>query len=82
VRHAIHDVMRFWLSRGVDGFRIDVLWHLIKDDQFRDNPLNPNVDPQRPPHERLVPLYTTDRPEMAGVIAEMRRVTDEYPDRC
>jgi alpha-glucosidase len=38
---AMHDVMRFWLRKGVDGFRIDVIWHLIKDDQFRDNPLNP-----------------------------------------
>jgi glycosidase len=29
---AMHDVLRFWLKRGVDGFRVDVLWHLIKDD--------------------------------------------------
>ncbi len=35
VRAAVYDVMRFWLRRGVDGFRIDVIWHLIKDDQFR-----------------------------------------------
>ena len=40
VRNAIHDVMRFWLRRGVDGFRVDAVWYLIKDDQFRDNPLN------------------------------------------
>jgi len=32
---AMHDVLRFWLNRGVDGFRIDVLWLLIKDDQWR-----------------------------------------------
>jgi glycosidase len=31
----MHEVMRFWLDRGVDGFRIDVIWHLIKDEQFR-----------------------------------------------
>ena len=37
----MHDVLRFWLERGVDGFRVDVIWHLIKDDQFRDNPPNP-----------------------------------------
>ena len=37
----MHEVMRFWLERGVDGFRVDVIWHLLKDDQFRDNPPNP-----------------------------------------
>ena len=42
VRAAMHDVLRFWMRRGVDGFRIDVLWHLMKDPQFRDNPLNPD----------------------------------------
>jgi alpha-glucosidase len=40
VRAAIHNVMRFWLERGVDGFRVDVIWHLMKDPLFRDNPLN------------------------------------------
>ena len=41
MRQAIYDVMRFWLRKGVDGFRVDVIWHLIKDAQFRDNPPNP-----------------------------------------
>ena len=34
VRHAIYDVMGFWSRKGVDGFRVDVIWHLIKDDQL------------------------------------------------
>src|ERR1700712_461750 len=42
VRRAMYDVMRFWLERGVDGFRIDVVYLLIKDDEFRDNPRNPD----------------------------------------
>ena len=29
-REAIYDVMRFWLDRGVDGFRVDVIWHLVR----------------------------------------------------
>ena len=41
VRNAMHEVMRFWLRRGVDGFRVDAVWYLMKDDQFRDNPPNP-----------------------------------------
>ena len=81
VRQAIFEAMRFWLRHGVDGFRIDVLWHLIKDDQFRDNPANPAFVAGRPPHEALLPLYTTDRPEMAEVIAEMRDVVDEFGER-
>jgi alpha-glucosidase len=35
VRAAMYDVMRFWLGLGIDGFRIDVIWHLIKDELFR-----------------------------------------------
>jgi alpha-glucosidase len=58
-----------------------VIWHLIKDDQFRDNPLNPGFHPERPPHERLLPLYTADQEEVHGVIAEMRGVVDEFDDR-
>jgi alpha-glucosidase len=81
VRPAIYDVMRFWLRKGVDGFRVDVLWHLIKDSEFRDNPPNPNFRPGRPPHEALLPLYSTDRPEILDVVTEMRRVVDEFRDR-
>jgi alpha-glucosidase len=81
VRAAVHDVMRFWLARGVDGFRVDVIWHLLKDDQFRDNPPNPAWDPSQPPHRAVLPVYTTDLPEVHEAIAGMRRVVDEWPDR-
>lgn len=81
VRAAMLDVMRFWLKRGVDGFRVDVIWHLIKDDQFRDNPVNTTFVQGKPPHRQLVPLYTADRPEVHEVIAAMRRVIDEFDDR-
>jgi alpha-glucosidase len=81
VREAIYDVMRFWLNKGVDGFRVDVIWHLIKDEQFRDNPSNPGFHPDRPPHERLLPRYTADQPEVQDVIAEMRAVIDKFDDR-
>jgi alpha-glucosidase len=81
VCRAIHDVMRFWLRRGVDGFRVDVMWHLIKDDLLRDNSPNPDYVPGQQPYERLIPLYSTDRPEVHTVVAEMRRVIDEFDDR-
>ena len=81
VREAMHDVLRFWLKRGVDGFRVDVLWHLIKDDRWRDDPPNPDFRPGAPPHHSLLRLYTTDRPEVQDVIAGLRQVVNEFDDR-
>jgi alpha-glucosidase len=81
VRHAMYDIMRFWLRKGVDGFRVDVIWHLIKDAEFRDNPPNPNFREGRPPREKILPLQTTDQAEVHDVIAEMRRVVEEFDSR-
>jgi alpha-glucosidase len=81
VRMAMYDVIRFWLDRGVDGFRIDVLWHLIKDDQFRDDPPNPGYQPGDAEHRRHLQLYSTDRPEVHEVVSEMRALFNEYDER-
>ncbi len=81
VRDALLQVLEFWLERGVDGFRIDTIHHLIKDDQFRDNPPNPDWREGMPPHRRVLRSYTTDRPEVHAAIADMRAVVDQYPDR-
>lgn len=78
VRAAMYDVLRFWLDRGVDGFRIDVLWHLVKDDLFRDNPVNPDWTPDMPPHKRVLQLYSADRPEVHEIVQQMRGVLEEY----
>lgn len=79
VREAMYDIMRFWLDKGVDGFRIDVLWHLIKDDKLRDNPTNPDYDPETDvPFDSLIPVFNTDRPEVHDIGVEMREVTEEY----
>ncbi|HET7463619.1 MAG TPA: alpha-amylase family glycosyl hydrolase [Longimicrobium sp.] len=81
VAEAMLGVLRFWLDRGVDGFRVDVIYHLIKDDHFRDNPPNPGWRPGMDPFQQLVPLWTTDRPEVHGVIQRMRALFDQYRDR-
>ncbi len=81
VRDAMHDTMRFWLRRGVDGFRVDVIWHLIKDEAFRDNPPNPDFRDGEMPYRRLLPLYSTDRPEVHDIIQGLRAVIDEFPER-
>ncbi len=81
VKTAIYDAMRFWLDRGVDGFRMDVIWMLIKDDQFRSNPPNPEWHPGGSSFASVLPLYTADRPETHLIVREMREVLDAYPDR-
>jgi len=81
VRRAIHDVMRFWLARGVDGFRVDVIWMLLKDEHWRDNPVNPDWTPLQPPGERLIPLHTADLPDVHEIIGGLRRVVDEFQGR-
>jgi len=81
VVQAMLGVLRFWLDRGVDGFRVDVLWHLVKDEQFADNPPNPAWREGMEPYQALVPLQTTDRPEVQEIVARMRRLLDEYDQR-
>lgn len=81
VQAAILDVLRFWLDRGVDGFRVDALRQLIKDDQWRDNPPNPAYQPGQSPYQAVLPVYTTDLPAVHDIIARMRRVTDAYDER-
>jgi alpha-glucosidase len=81
VKAAMFDVLRFWLKRGVDGFRVDVMWLMIKDDQFRDNPPNPGFRFGQPSSNRLLPLYTSDRPEVHDLVTEMREVVDEFSER-
>jgi alpha-glucosidase len=81
VRTAMFDNLRFWLRRGVDGFRVDVMWLLIKDDLFRDNPPNPDYKPGDLESHKFLPDYTSNRPEVIQVVEEMRGVIDEFPDR-
>ena len=80
---AIHGVIRFWLDRGADGFRIDVIHGLIKDDQFRDNSVRVKRDADIPWYAEGTqdPLYSSDRPEVHEIIRGLRRVTDSYEQR-
>lgn len=81
VRRAMCDVLRFWLDKGVDGFRVDVIWHLIKDEHFRDNPPNPGWDPGQPDIDRFLQVHSADQPHVHDVISELRAVIDSYPER-
>ncbi len=78
VREAMYGVMRFWLDRGVDGFRIDALSFCIKDEKFRDNPSNPEWRPGDQLGLRQLRVHSDDRPGIHEVVREMRAVTDAY----
>ena len=76
VRAAMYDVLRFWLERGVDGFRMDVVHHIMKHPDFPDNPMG--VDPRT---GKLVQEHRYDlgQPEVHERLREMRHIFDAYP---
>jgi len=78
LKRAMMDVLRFWLDRGVDGFRIDVLWHIVKAEGLPDNPLNPDWTPARTERDKLIQRHSTDQPEAHAISAEFRALTDSY----
>ncbi|HMQ55486.1 MAG TPA: alpha-amylase family glycosyl hydrolase, partial [Anaerolineae bacterium] len=82
---AMQNVMRFWLDKGIDGFRVDVIWLMLKDPQFRDEPPNLDWDKLPPlaqaPSERLRHIYTRNLSEVHDLIKEFRAVIDEYDER-
>jgi alpha-glucosidase len=76
-RQALLDVVRFWLDRGVDGFRLDVFNMYFKDDLFRENPRRPGLRA----FDRQYHLYDCDRPELVPLLEELRDILDAYPER-
>lgn len=82
VKRAMFGAIAFWLGRGVDGFRIDVIDRMIKDDQLRDNPPNPAYVAGRDnPMWSQQRVYSENRPGIHDLIAEFGEVFTEYPDR-
>lgn len=81
VEVAVFDAIRFWLDKGVDGFRVDVIFYLIKDELFRNNPPNPNPKGSQDEYDLQTQVYTFNRPEVHSIIQRMRKVFDEYDER-
>jgi alpha-glucosidase len=71
VRTAMLDVLRFWLDRGVDGFRVDAMRQLLKDPDWRDNPPNPDWD-GADEYDSLLPVHSADLDEVQDLVAEIR----------
>ncbi len=76
---AVLGVMRFWLDRGVDGFRIDALNFAMHDPQLRDNPPAPATDkPRTRPFDFQLKTYNMSHPDIPAFIERIRALTDEY----
>ena len=82
VRQAMFDVVRFWLERGVDGFRVDVAHFIMKDPEMRDNP--PNTETAKAIHKPLGDydtqghLYDKGHPDIHEAYRQFRQVLNEY----
>ncbi|MTE00199.1 alpha-glucosidase [Paracoccus sp. YIM 132242] len=80
VQDALLDTMRFWLDRGVDGFRLDTVNFYFHDARLRDNPPNPDsAAPDTYNMQRHV--YSKNRPENIAFLRRMRKLTDAYDAR-
>ena len=77
VRKAQLDVVRFWLERGVDGFRLDVFNVYFKDVEFKDNPAKIGVRG----FDRQAHVHDINQPEMYPLLKEFRNLLDQYPER-
>jgi alpha-glucosidase len=82
VQEALLDIVRFWLDRGVDGFRVDAINFAMHDPQLRDNPPAPSGSGLRTrPFDFQLKLYNQSHPDIPQFIERMRALTDLYPGR-
>ncbi|NNU78969.1 DUF3459 domain-containing protein [Halovulum dunhuangense] len=86
VQDALLDVARFWLERGVDGFRLDTINFYVHDRQLRDNPAleesrrNASIAPDVNPYNFQEHLYDKNQPENLVFLERFRALMNEYPD--
>jgi len=77
VRAAMFDVLRFWLRRGVDGFRLDAVSRLFEDSELRDDPVLPGTNAYGDPN--IQHKYTDNLPEVHEILRDFRKVVSEFP---
>ncbi len=82
VVEAMMGVIRFWLDRGVDGFRVDAAHQIMKDPENRDNPSTPPgyVDPYKEMGEygRWIHLWDLGHEDVHEIHRQIRKLTEEY----
>lgn len=79
VRNAIFSIVRFYLNRGVDCFRLDAASHFAKDNQFRDNPLRKDWQQITDPYEQQEHLYDKNLSKRYEFINELSHQLNEFP---
>lgn len=82
VEKEMFDTVRFWLDKGVDGFRLDIFNCIIKDKDFRNNPWSPNPAPSVdwPGGNFQKRKYSVNQEENFDFATKLRAVLDEYGD--
>lgn len=73
----MQNVLRFWLDRGVDGFRVDAVPYIFEDAQLRDEPLSGNPDALPNDSKYLTHIYTQNLPKTYDMVQQWRQVVDE-----
>ena len=82
VRRAMKDIMRFWLDKGVDGFRVDAVYWLGKDPLFRDDLKNPHYNPKKQSsYESLLHTHSKRNEVLYSYLKELSRVVKRYRHR-
>ena len=81
VQDALLDVARFWLERGVDGFRLDVANFYAHDPELRDNPPRDWKRPPLRPYLFQRHVYSRSRPETLAFLSRLRATADGYGER-
>lgn len=82
VEKRMFQTVRFWMDRGVDGFRLDAVNYLFEDAQLRDNPVLPELRPGSTTEHLQDLKYNRDLPEVHDVMTRLRSFTDRYdPNR-
>jgi len=82
VRDALLDVARFWLDRGVDGFRLDAINFSMHDPSLRDNPPAPDMGKVRTrPFDFQLHRYNQSHPDIVGFLERIRELLDAYGGR-
>ena len=76
---AMHDVLRFWFERGVDGFRIDVIHRLAKDPELRDNP---EIESAPGGYGGQRHVHDENHPDVHEMVRALCAVADVYPERA
>jgi len=79
LKNAMFDMIRYWLDKGVDGFRLDVANLYIKDDEFRNNHFT--IGPTPRPYDMQRHVYDKNRPEIHDILREFRKILDSYSDK-